>query len=150
MKRMISGTMGAVMIALAALSGPALAGDDGDAMLIQIEKSLWAGWAAGDPKAFEKHIVKDVVNMVSMGFTFGKEQVLKDIGSSDCKVAGYSIGDVKVVRPADKVAILAYSATQDAVCGDYQVPASVHVTSTYVKKDGEWKNASYAETPAGN
>ena len=148
MKSSILGTLCATTVAFATLAAPATAGDDGDAKLIEIEKSLWAGWAAADTKAFEKHVVKDVVNMVSMGFTFGKEQVLKDIGSSDCKVAGYNIGDVRVVRPADKVAILAYSATQDAVCGEYRVPGSVHVTSTYVKKDGEWKNASYAETPA--
>jgi hypothetical protein len=140
--------LGAVAIALAAISAPVAAGDDGDAKLVEIEKSLWAGWAAADTKPFEKHLVKEVINMVSMGFTFGKEQMLKDIGSSDCKVAGYNIGDIKVIRPADKVAILAYSATQDAVCGDYRVPGSVHVTSTYVKKDGDWKNASYAETPA--
>ena len=148
MNRRIPGTLGVLAIALAAISAPATAGDGGDAKLIEIEKSLWAGWAAADTKAFERHLVKDGINMVSMGFTFGKEQMLKDIGSSDCKVAGYSIGDVRVVRPADKVAILAYSATQDALCGDYKLPERVHVTSTYVKKDGEWKNASYAETPA--
>lgn len=148
MKRMNYGALGAAAAVFALLSGSAMAGDDGDAKLIEIEKELWAGWAAADTKAFEKHLVKDVTNMTSMGFTFGKEQVLKFIGSGDCKVAGYSIGDAKVSRPGDKVAILTYSATQDAVCGGQKAPSSIHVTSVFVKKDGEWKNAAYAETTA--
>jgi len=150
MKRMMRGTLGATTALLAMLSGPALAGNDGDAKLVEIEKSLWAGWAAGDTKPFEKHVAKENINMVSMGFTFGKEALLKDIGSNGCKVASYSLGDVKVVRPAEKVAILAYSATQDAVCGEHKLPSRIHVTSTFVKKDGDWKNVSYAETPAAN
>ncbi len=148
MNRHFSGTVGAVAVAFSLVSGAALA-NDGDAKLIEIEKSLWAGWAAADPKPFEKHVAKDGVNMVPFGFTFGKEALVKDIGSGECKVASYSIGDVRVTRPADKVAILTYSAIQDAVCGDYRPPAKVHATSVYVKKDGEWKNAVYAETPAG-
>lgn len=150
MKRAMLGTLSAATAVLALLSGAVLADDDGDARLIEIEKSLWAGWAASDTKAFEKHLAREAVNMVPMGFTFGKENMLKDIGSSDCKVAGYSIGDVRVVRPAEKVAVLAYSATQDAACGDYRLPSSVHVTSVYVKTDGEWKSATYAETPVAN
>lgn len=150
MNRKRLGTLGAATAVLALLSGPAAAGDDGDARLVEIEKSLWAGWAAADTKPFEKHLAKDVVNMVSMGFTLGKESVLKMIGSSDCKVAGYDIGEVKVVRPAEKVALLTYSATQDAVCGDMRVPPRIHVTSVFVKKDGEWKNVAYTETPVAN
>jgi len=148
MKRMFSGALGAAVAMLALLSGSAMAGDDGDAKLVEIEKELWAGWAAADTKPFEKHLVKEVTNMISMGFTYGKEQMLKNIGSSDCKVAGYSVGDVRVSRPADKVAILTYSATQDAICGGQKAPSSIHVTSVFVKKDGEWKNAAYAETAA--
>jgi hypothetical protein len=146
MNKHVTGTIGAVALVLSMASGAALAGD-GDANLVEIEKSLWAGWAAADTKPFEKHLAKDVVNMVSMGFTFGKEAMLKTIGSGDCKVAGYDIGEVKVVRPADKVALLAYSATQDAVCGEHRVPSRIHVTSVFVKKDGEWKNVAYTETP---
>lgn len=149
MKKQIAGTVGAVAVGLLLAAGASLA-DDGDAKVIEIEKSLWAAWAAADSKAFEKHVTKDVVNMVPAGFTFGREALVKNIGSSDCKVAGYSLGDIKVFRPADKVAILTYSATQDAVCGDYRPPAKILATSVYVKKDGDWKEASYSETPAGN
>ena len=149
MKKHVTGAIGAVALAFSLASGAALA-SDGDANLVEIEKSLWAGWAAADTKPFEKHLAKDAVNMVSTGFTFGKEALLKAIGSSDCKVAGYEIGEVKVLRPADKVALLAYSATQDAVCGGQKVPPRIHVTSVFVKKDGEWKNAAYTETPVVN
>jgi uncharacterized protein (TIGR02246 family) len=149
MRKQMIGTIGAVAMGLSLASGAALAGD-GDANLVEIEKSLWAGWAAADSKPFEKHLAKEGVNMVPAGFTFGKDALVKDMGSSDCKVASYSLGEVKVIRPADKVAILTYSATQDAVCGDYRPPAKIHATSVYVKKDGEWKNAVYAETPTSD
>lgn len=142
------GAVGATMLSALLATAPATAGDEGDAKLVEIEKSLWAGWAKADTRPFEQHLAKDGVNMVPMGFTLGKEAMLKAIAGSDCKVASYTIGEVKVVRPAEKVALLAYSATQDAVCGDYRPPSSIHVTSVYVKKDGDWKAASYAETPA--
>lgn len=148
MNRTSIGTLGAATAMFCLMSGPVLAGDDGDAKLVEVEKSLWTAWAKADAKPFEKHMAKDSIHMVPTGFTVGKEALVKEIGSGDCKVAGWSIGDVRVLRPADKVAILAYSATQDATCGGQPLSPRIHATSVYVKKDGEWKAASYSETPA--
>jgi len=143
---LIRGLGAAAMLLL--LSTGAARAAEGDAKLIDIEKSLWAAWAKGDTGPFEKHLTKDTVNVTSGGITVGKAELMKDIGSHACKVASYSIGDVQVLRPAEKVAILVYSADQDVTCGDNRLVPRVHVTSVYVKRDGAWKAAAYTEAAA--
>ena len=148
MIRRIIGLLAATATVLALVSGPVRAGEDGDAQLVDIEKALWAAWAKGDAGPFERHLTEDTVNVTPGGIVIGKAQMMQDVGSGACKVNGYTFGDIKVVRPADGVAILVYSATQDVVCGDYTPPASIRATSVYVKKGGNWMAAAYTETPA--
>lgn len=127
--------------------GSAHAGD-ADASIMEIEKSLWAGWAKADTAPFENHMTDDAVNVTPDGITVGKAAVIEWVGSGTCEVAGYAIGDMTVVHPADDVAIVAYSAEQDAACDGVKVAERVYVTSLYLKHDGEWKSASYSETTA--
>jgi hypothetical protein len=46
------------------------------------------------------------------------------------------------------VAILSYTATQDAICDGTKMPAKIYSSSVYVRKDGKWLSAAYQETPA--
>ena len=121
---------------------------DADVRIMEIEKALWAGWAKANTAPFEEHATDDVVNVVPDGITVGKAGLIEFMGSGVCAVAGYSLGDMTVVHPAEGVAILAYSAEQDAVCGGAKLAERIYVSSVYVKQDGEWKSASYSETPA--
>lgn len=147
-RKVIGGSIGAAAMALCLVSGSALASDD--AQLISIEKSLWAGWATHDAGPFDKHMTDDNVNLAGGMLMVGKAAVMKDIASGSCKVASYDLGEVKVTHPADNVAILVYTATQDGTCGKHTLDKKIHATAVYVKKDGSWKEALYAEAPAKN
>ncbi len=148
-KTQVARAMGAIVAMMCLFSGGALA-DDSDARIMEIEKALWAAWARTDVGPFEKHLTVSTVNMTPGGITVGKSELIEDIGSGTCKVAGYSLGDMKVIHPAANVALLVYSADQDAVCGGNKIPAKIYVTSVYVFEDGEWKAAAYGETQVGS
>lgn len=148
MKTELTRALGAFAVVMC-LVGAAAHADDSDSTIIGIEKALWAGWAQADVAPFEKHLTDDTVNVITTGITVGKTDVIKDIGSGNCKVAGYSLGDMKVVHPADNVAILVYSADQDAVCDESRLASRIYVTSVFLNEDGQWRSAAYAETAAG-
>lgn len=139
----------AAIVVVMCLVGAGAQADDGDAKIIELEKSFWAAWAQGDVAPFEKYATDDTVNVTPNGITVGKADLIKNIGSGSCEAADYSLGDMTVVHPADNVAIVVYSADQDAVCDGARLAPHVHVTSVFVKRDGEWRSAAYAETPAG-
>jgi len=148
MKTELTRALGAIVVALCLVSVGAHA-DDGDARMIEIEKALWAGWAQADIGPFERHATDEAVNVTPDGITVGKAELIKYIGSGTCKVAGYSLGDMRVVHPADNVALVVYSAEQDAACGDSRLAPRIYVTSVFLKTDGEWRSVAYSETPAG-
>ena len=72
--------------------------------LVDMEKSLWEAWKNHDSATFQKVLSADSVNVNPMGVT-GTDQVMKDIGGSDCKVNSYSIEDTKSTW-VDKDAVL--------------------------------------------
>jgi hypothetical protein len=117
-----------------------------DAALMAMEKGLWAAWASGDSAVFEEHLGNDAVMVTSAGTTLGKTQAIADLGM--CSVASYEVGEMTVLHPADNVAILVYSAAQDATCEGNALPAKVNSTSVWVEQDGHWVSVLYAEAPA--
>ena len=147
MKTEVTRALGAIAAVMCLVAVGAHA-DDSDATIMDIERALWAAWAQGDPGPFDMHVTDDAVNVVPSGITIGKAELIKWIESGSCDVAGYSVGDMQVVHPADNVAIVVYSADQDAVCDGAPLAAHIHVSSIYVKTDGGWMSAAYSETPA--
>ena len=129
------------------LAGTVSAQESLDAKLATIEKSLWEGWKNGDAKPFETGLTADSINITATGITMGKAQIIKDITSGDCKVASYSLADVKAHQLTKDSAMLTYKASQDAVCRGKKIPDEVYVSAVYVNQNGAWKAASYHETP---
>lgn len=138
--------------AVAAASGLLLAAGSAvadDAQIREIERSLWEGWAKNDMATFEKNLAPNVVNMTVGGLIVGKAELMEGFTAAPCDVKSYALGDMQVVRPAANVAIVVYTATQDASCsgGEYVPPPKVSVTSVFVEQGGQWLAASYSETP---
>jgi hypothetical protein len=142
MKRMIV----AAMLACATL---ALAEGNNSAVeqnLTQTEKGLWEAWKARDVEPFKK-VMADGVDVGGGGVRSG-DQVIKDIGSTQCTVTSYSL-DPPTFKWIDKNTVLmAYRASQDATCGGDKVPEAVWASSLWVKKNGGWKAVFHQETPA--
>lgn len=117
--------------------------------LVTLEKAGWKAWAKGDGEFFRKNLTEDHVQVVAgAGWVVGREAIATEIAKGACEVKSYDFHDIKLRHLAKDVAILSYTATQDASCEGNQMPAKVYATSVYVKKDGKWLAANYQETPA--
>jgi hypothetical protein len=51
-----------------------------------------------------------------------------------------------IVRDKSAV-VLAYTATQDAVCGGKKAPDTLRVAANYVRRGGRWLEALYMQEP---
>jgi CubicO group peptidase (beta-lactamase class C family) len=55
-----------------------------------------------------------------------------------------------VKQLAENAALVTYRATQNTTCGQTKVPSPSWVASTFVKRNGRWRNAIYQQTPVPN
>jgi hypothetical protein len=114
--------------------------------LTQIEKGLWEAWKVHDVEPFKK-VMGDALDIGMEGIRTG-DQLLKEIGSTQCTVTSYSL-DTPTFKWIDKnTVLLAYRANQDATCGGDKLPGTVWASSLWVKKGGDWKSVFHQETAA--
>jgi hypothetical protein len=130
------------MLAFAAGGDPAT-----EQNLTQTEKGLWEAWKNHDVEPFKK-TMSDGLD-VGMGGIRTADQLLKDMGSTECTVTSYSL-DTPTFKWIDKNTVLmVYRASQDATCGNQKVPPVVWASSLWAKKNGSWKAMFHQETAAG-
>jgi uncharacterized protein (TIGR02246 family) len=116
--------------------------------LIAMEKKAWMSWGNRDGTAFKELLTEDAVQAVAGGgVTSGREKIIADVNASTCKVVSFDFSDVKLRHLGSDIALLSYTATQDATCGGKKLPPKVYSTSVYVHKNGKWKSTNYQETP---
>ena len=141
-------TLLAALMLVVAVVPPALAADDLQETLLAREKALWTAWGNKDSGPTRKETVESYVQVVAgVGMTAGRDAVAKVIETHNCVMKSFEFSDANLRRPAPDVAILTYVATQDTSCGGQKLPKKVFVSSTWVKRDGEWKGFQYQETP---
>ena len=139
--------LAALMLVVAAVP-PAVAADDLQENLLAREKVFWTAWGNKDSGPTRKETVESFVQVVAgVGMTEGREAAAKVIETHNCVMKSFEFSDANLRRPAPDVAILTYVATQDTSCGGQKLPKKVFVSSTWVKRDGEWKGFQYQETP---
>ena len=142
-------TILAALATAIAMPAPAYAQhEDGDLThdLEQIERALWHGWAMHDTTPFEKHMVKNSVNIGSWGMQSGKAAILDVIANHNCEVEDVQFSDWQAHKLSDGAAILTYHAMQKGSCDGQELPAKVIVSSAYVWHGDHWMAASYHET----
>ena len=116
--------------------------------LLTMEKDGWNAWAEANGDYFLKNLTEDAVQIVAgTGVMVGREAIASEISKGGCDVKSYEFNEVKLHRLSKEVAMISYSATQDATCDGNKLPPKVLATSIYVMKDGKWMAASYQETP---
>jgi hypothetical protein len=114
--------------------------------LTKMEKDLWEAWKVRDVEPFKK-AMGDSLDVGGGGIRTA-DQLLKDIGSTECTVTSYSV-DSPTFKWIDKnTALMAYRANQDATCGGDKLPGTVWASSLWVKKNGGWKFVFHQETAA--
>ena len=115
--------------------------------LTQMEKELWEAWKNKQVDPFKKVMAAESMSVGTSGIV-GTEQAISAIGSHDCKVAGYTVGQPQFMWLDKNSVMMAYPATQDAVCGGEKAPPEVWATSMWVKHGNDWKAVFHQETPA--
>ena len=141
---------GFVALAVAMLvmtSGAAAAQDDLADALMTIEKSLWQGWADADAAPFEAHLTDGAIGITPGGMTAGKAEQAAEIAAGGCEVESWELSSPAVHPVTDDVVIFTYEAVQQASCEGQDISGKLIVSSVYVNPGGEWKVASYQETP---
>lgn len=134
-----------LMLAVTTLAGAGELKED----LVTLEKAAWKAWGKGDGEYFRKNLTEDHVQVVAgTGWVVGREAIATEIAKGACEVKSYDFHDMNLRQLGKDVAILSYTATQDASCEGNKLPAKVYATSIYVKQDGKWLAANYQETPA--
>ena len=114
--------------------------------LTQTEKGLWEAWKNHDVEPFKK-VMADGIDVGTGGIRTG-DQVIKEMGSTQCTVTSYSL-DTPTFKWIDKDTVLmTYRASQDATCNNEKAPPVVWASSLWVKKNGNWKAIFHQETAA--
>jgi hypothetical protein len=116
-----------------------------EAQIIKLDKSGWEAWKNNDPSWFEQNTT-DNFKSISSGGISSKADVVRAI-PTDCNVAAYSLFDFSFTVLDENAVLLTYKATQDAVCGGVQAPATLMVAVNFVKRGGRWLEAMYMQAP---
>jgi ketosteroid isomerase-like protein len=122
----------------------------GDALtdaMMAVERKGWEGWMKQDSKMIDETIGKDVafVDPSGKGY-FGKDAVMKEWLSGQCKVSSVDVSDGKASMINADVAILTYKGTAVGTCGDMKL-TPIWGTTVAVKEGATWKAVYIFETP---
>ena len=108
------------------------------------EQQLWRAVTTHDLAALRSLILPDFVYVG--GAIENREQILAGIGT--CDPTHFSVIQPRAITPKEDVVIIAYRASQDLGCGQGHKTGDVNVTSTWVKRDGQWLLQAHTETPS--
>ena len=115
--------------------------------LMAVEKKGWEAWMKQDAKAMEETITKDISFVDPMGKAyFGKDNVLKEWMSGQCKVTSVDVSEGKASNITADVAILTYKGTPVGTCGDMKLEP-IWGTTVAIKEGAAWKAVYIFETP---
>jgi hypothetical protein len=115
--------------------------------LTQMEKELWEGWKMHNADAFKTYMTADAVDVNAEGVT-NKDEVVKEIASTDCTVNAYAMENPKFLWVDKNTVVMQYHATQDATCAGHKIPDAVWASSVWANKGGSWKTVFHQESPA--
>ena len=138
----------AALLFASVIAMPLSAEADLEEDLVAKSKRMWVAWGKADGKVFEEQLTEDAVQIVAgTGMVSGRDAVVKEVSAGGCELKGFEFERIELRKLSKDIAVLSYTATQDAACGENKLPPKVQSTSIYVKKKKEWKLIHYQETP---
>ncbi|HYX31444.1 MAG TPA: nuclear transport factor 2 family protein [Pyrinomonadaceae bacterium] len=112
--------------------------------LSQKETELWTAWKNKDTKRFQALVSSDGV---MVGETGAESAAAAAEEAQTCDLKSFSLTNWRLTKFGLTTALLTYKATQDATCGGTALPATVWVSTLWVKQRGIWKAAFQQATP---
>jgi len=109
------------------------------------ETALWNAFKNKDMKPFETHLAADAV-VVDGGGVMAKTSLPE--GMKMCDIKSFSLSDWKLTKLSTTTALLVYKGTQEGTCMGAPVPATVWVSTLWMKRKDTWVTVFHQETPA--
>jgi uncharacterized protein (TIGR02246 family) len=118
--------------------------------LLERERASWEMTKKQDIAGLRDFYPDDFVEIMGDGTRLAKAELLEVL--PDFEIQSYSLGEsADLVQPSPDVATLVFTVTVRSRIGDGEPRTSTMLaTSTYVRRDGRWRNVLYQETPAGS
>jgi uncharacterized protein (TIGR02246 family) len=138
----------AALLFASVIAAPLTAEADLKEDLVAKDERMWVSWGKADGKVFEEQLTEDAVQIVAgTGVVSGRDAIVKEVSAGGCELKGFEFERIKLRKLSKDIAVLSYTATQDAACGENKLPPKVQSTSIYVRKKKEWRLIHYQETP---
>jgi uncharacterized protein (TIGR02246 family) len=130
----------------AALLLPAANADDDPAQVIEKSvRSLATAYDQGDVESLKRLMTEDHEGTLTYARFSNRADQLKAL--ADTKIVDYKIDGLKVKVLANDAALATFRATINGTYKGEKVPSPVRVVEVWVKRDDQWRQASYQETP---
>lgn len=119
-------------------------GTDGDVKqtIIDMEKQITDLIKAGDWDAFGSHLSDEFLSVYAWGISHKQEELES---MANLTMDTYEMSDVKVIQPAQNVAIIAYKVNSSGSYKGEPFEGTYYASSTYIKEDGQWKGVMHTE-----
>lgn len=113
--------------------------------LLRLERRGWDSLCDSTGADFYGQIMTDDgVMILAHGFVLNRQQVIDSLNGAP-SWSRYEISEERLVRLDDSSAVLVYRGA--AWRGGAEPEFRAWMASTYVKRDGRWRLASYQQTP---
>jgi uncharacterized protein (TIGR02246 family) len=138
--------LGTAVILLAGQAGDKIqAGDNTAEEVERAVQAIQTAFNKGDVNTLKRLMTDDHVTILTYTQFSNAADQLKVI--ADFKLSEYKIEGLKVRVLTKDAALVSYQATIKGTYKGKAVPSSVHVAEVWVKRAGQWLEASYQETP---
>jgi len=105
--------------------------------LMSLEKSLPEAQKRHDRAFYQRTLTDDFISVGTDGKIHPKEEILADLPSTE--LVEYRPYNMQVVLLNDNAAVVTYDVIVRMVHYDDETPRYQHVSSIWVKQDGQWK-----------
>jgi RNA polymerase sigma factor (sigma-70 family) len=113
--------------------------------LFALERRVWETTKQKDVEGLRKLVAEDYVAIISDGSRLTLEEYCQWLPFFEIK--SYSLSDVRMLSPEPDVAILLYKAESQTIILWETLEEQTQLSSTWVRRKGEWRNVFYQETP---
>ncbi|GGC11414.1 hypothetical protein GCM10011494_32730 [Novosphingobium endophyticum] len=120
---------------------------DSDNDIVELETAFWQSMVDKDADRAKKMIANDCLVTGPMGtMKIDPEKYAAMTEEGQWNLAKFEFSDVKVIRPSDDVAVIAYKVHQEGTMKGNRMDLQCADSSTWVRAGDEWKCALHTET----
>lgn len=109
------------------------------------EKEMYEALKNDDLDTFEANLSDSYTGIYESGITT-RDQEMENL--ANLKIETYELSDVKLLQPAEGVAILTYTLNGSGTFGEEKFDGKYYCSSTWVMKGDQWKGLLHTETEA--